>query len=83
MTPAHTDFLKTEIMLDSNLFLSMSLLCIDMIFYPIFSGVDPAECEGEETTTTTTTAATTTTTTDIGDLLITDRREIRKYYLPT
>ena len=54
-----------------------------MIFYPIFSGVDPAECEGEETTTTTTTAATTTTTTDIGDLLITDRREIRKYYLPT
>ena len=35
-----------------------------------FSGVDPAECEGEETTTTTTTAATTTTTTttDTGDL---------------
>ena len=48
------------------------MFCIAMQFYPIFSGIDPAECKGEETTATTTTTptTTTTTTTGTGELLI-------------
>ena len=50
-------------MLESNSFLGILWLSIAMKFCPIFSGIDPAECEGEETTTTTKTTATTTTST--------------------
>ena len=55
-----------------NFFLSKLWFYIVLKFYPIFSGIDPDECEGEETATTTTTTATTTTTTTTatGELLI-------------
>ena len=57
-----------------NFFLSKLWFYIVLKFYPIFSGIDPDECEGEETATTTTTTSTATTTTTAttatGELLI-------------